>query len=171
MTSRAEQAGRALLAARMRVATAESCTGGGLASALTDTPGSSNWFERGYVTYSNEAKVQDLGVDHQVLARHGAVSAAVVEEMAIGALRASGADLAVAVSGVAGPDGGTPDKPVGLVYFAVLRRGGQAEVSQQHYPGDRAAVRRAAVDRALQLIAEAAPIGAGAHESGASGKI
>jgi len=106
-----------------------------------------------------------------VLARHGAVSAAVVEQMAIGALRASGADLALAVSGVAGPDGGAPGKPVGLVHFAVLRRGSPVEVSQQHFPGDRAAVRRAAVERALQLIAEAALIGAGAHESGARGKI
>ncbi|HMI36456.1 MAG TPA: nicotinamide-nucleotide amidohydrolase family protein [Steroidobacteraceae bacterium] len=171
MTRLAEQAGRALRAARLRVATAESCTGGSLATALTDVPGSSNWFERGYVTYSNEAKIQDLGVDHQVLAQHGAVSAAVVEQMAAGALRASGADLALAVSGVAGPDGGTPEKPVGLVYFALQRRGGQAQVSQGHFPGDRAAVRGAAVHRALQLITAAALVGPGAHESGSSGKI
>ena len=160
MTRLAEETGRALREARLRVATAESCTGGGVATALTDVPGSSNWFERGYVTYSNEAKVQDLGVDAQALARHGAVSAAVVEQMAAGALRASGADLALAVSGVAGPDGGTPDKPVGLVYFAVQRRGGPAEVSQGLYPGDRAAVRGAAVNRALELIAAAARAGA-----------
>lgn len=159
MTRLAEQAGRALLAARLRVSTAESCTGGGVASALTDVPGASNWFERGYVTYSNEAKVQDLGVDAQLLAAHGAVSAVVVEQMAAGALNASGADLALAVSGVAGPDGGTRDKPVGLVYFAVLRRGGRPEVSQGHFPGDRAAVRSAAVDKALQLISAAALAG------------
>ena len=159
MTRLAEQAGRALLAARLRVSTAESCTGGGVASALTDVPGASNWFERGYVTYSNEAKVQDLGVDAQLLAAHGAVSAVVVEQMAAGALKASGADLALAVSGVAGPDGGTRDKPVGLVYFAVLRRGGRPEVSQGHFPGDRAAVRSAAVDKALQLISAAALAG------------
>ena len=171
MTRLAEQAGRALQAARLRVATAESCTGGGVAAALTDVPGSSNWFERGYVTYSNEAKIQDLGVDVQALVRHGAVSAAVVEQMAAGALRASGADLALAVSGVAGPDGGTPEKPVGLVYFAVQRRGGEAAISQAHFPGDRAAVRSAAVNRALQLIAAAALAGAEVHESGTSGKI
>lgn len=159
MTRLAEQAGRALLAARLRVSTAESCTGGGVASALTDVPGASNWFERGYVTYSNEAKVQDLGVDAQLLAAHGAVSAVVVEQMAAGALKASGADLALAVSGVAGPDGGTREKPVGLVYFAVLRRGGRPEVSQGHFPGDRAAVRSAAVDKALQLISAAALAG------------
>jgi nicotinamide-nucleotide amidase len=171
MTRLAEQAGHALRAAQLRVATAESCTGGGIATALTDVPGSSNWFERGYVTYSNEAKVQDLGVDAQALVRHGAVSAAVVEQMAAGALRASGADLALAVSGIAGPDGGTPEKPVGLVYFAVQRRGGPAEISQEHFPGDRAAVRSAAVDRALQLIAAAALAGPGERESATSGKI
>jgi len=171
MTRLAEQAGRALQAAQLRVATAESCTGGGVAAALTDVPGSSNWFERGYVTYSNEAKVQDLGVDAEALVRHGAVSAAVVEQMAAGALRASGADLALAVSGVAGPDGGTPEKPVGLVYFAVQRRGGSAAISQAQFPGDRAAVRSAAVDRALQLIAAAALAGPGVHVSGSSGKI
>jgi nicotinamide-nucleotide amidase len=159
MTRLAEQAGRALLAARLRVVIAESCTGGNLAGALTEVPGSSNWFERGYVTYSNEAKVQDLGVDPQLLAEHGAVSAAVVEQMAVGALRASGADLALAVSGVAGPDGGTRDKPVGLVYFAVQRRGGRPEVSQGQFPGDRAAVRSAAVNKALQLISAAAQAG------------
>ena len=159
MTRLAEQVGRALLAARLRVATAESCTGGGVASALTDVPGSSNWFERGYVTYSNEAKVQDLGVDPRVLARYGAVSAEVVEQMAAGALRASGADLALALSGVAGPDGGTREKPVGLVYFAVQRRGGRFELTRGQFPGDRAAVRRAAVGKALQLITAAALAG------------
>ena len=156
MSTLAEQAGRALLGARLRVSTAESCTGGGVASALTDVPGSSNWFERGYVTYSNEAKVQDLGVDRQVLTQQGAVSAAAVEQMAAGALRASGADVALAVSGVAGPDGGTREKPVGLVYFAVLRRGGRAEVSQEQFAGDRGAVRAAAVNKALLLIIAAA---------------
>jgi len=155
----AEQAGRALLAARLRVATAESCTGGGVASALTDVPGSSNWFERGYVTYSNEAKVQDLGVDPRVLVRYGAVSAEAVEQMAAGALRASGADLALAVSGVAGPDGGTREKPVGLVYFAVQRRGGRLELTRGQFTGDRAAVRRGAIGKALQLITAAALAG------------
>jgi nicotinamide-nucleotide amidase len=152
----AEQVGRKLLAARWRVVTAESCTGGGVAAALTDVPGSSQWFERGYVTYSNLAKQQDLGVSAVTLEAQGAVSAAVVAEMAAGALRAAGADLAVAVSGVAGPDGGTPDKPVGLVWFALARRAGAGHSELQHFPGDRAAVRLAAVQRALELISAAA---------------
>ena len=153
----AEQVGRKLLAARWRVVTAESCTGGGVAAALTDVPGSSQWFERGYVTYSNLAKQQDLEVSAVTLEAQGAVSAAVVAEMAAGALRASGADLAVAVSGVAGPDGGTPDKPVGLVWFALARPAvGAVHTESQQFPGDRAAVRLAAVQRALELISAAA---------------
>lgn len=153
----AEQAGRRLLAARWRVVTAESCTGGGVASALTDVPGSSQWFERGYVTYSNLAKQQDLGVSGVTLEAQGAVSAAVVAEMAAGALRASGAELAVAVSGVAGPEGGTLDKPVGLVWFALARPAvGATHSEARQFPGDRAAVRLAAVARALELIIAAA---------------
>ncbi len=152
----AVQAGQALLSAGLKVVTAESCTGGGVAAALTDVPGSSQWFERGYVTYSNDAKLQDLHVEPAALARHGAVSAEIVGQMAAGALRASGADVAVAVSGVAGPDGGTADKPVGLVFLAVLRRGGAVRVLREQFPGDRAAVRRAAVAAALRLIVQAA---------------
>jgi len=153
----AARAGQALLAARLMLVTAESCTGGGVAAAITDVPGSSQWFERGYVTYSNAAKIADLGVEPALLERHGAVSAAVVEAMAAGALRATGADVAVAISGIAGPDGGTADKPVGLVFLAVQRRGGAARVLRELFPGDRAAVRRAAVAAALRLIAQAAP--------------
>ncbi|MDE2221114.1 MAG: CinA family protein, partial [Gammaproteobacteria bacterium] len=119
-------------------------------------PGSSQWFECGYVTYSNAAKLQDLGVEAGTLERLGAVSAAVVEQMAAGALRASGADVAVAISGIAGPDGGTGDKPVGLVYLAALRRGGGVHVVREQFPGDRAAVRHAAVAAALRLIVLAA---------------
>jgi nicotinamide-nucleotide amidase len=152
----AAQAGRALLESGLKCVTAESCTGGGVAAALTDIPGSSQWFERGFVTYSNDAKVQDLGVDRGALERHGAVSAAVVEQMVSGALRRSSADVAVAVSGVAGPDGGTLEKPVGLVYLAVRRRGGAARVLRELLPGDRAAVRSAAVGVALRLLADAA---------------
>jgi nicotinamide-nucleotide amidase len=152
----ATQAGTALLAAGLRAVTAESCTGGGVATALTDVPGSSQWFERGYVTYSNAAKMQDLGVESGVLERHGAVSAAVVEQMVSGALRASGADVAVAVSGIAGPDGGTLEKPVGLVYLAIGRRGGAARTFRELFPGDRAEVRHAAVAAALRLLAQAA---------------
>lgn len=152
----ATRAGAVLLAAGLRAVTAESCTGGGVATALTDVPGSSQWFERGYVTYSNAAKMQDLGVESGVLERHGAVSAAVVEQMVSGALRASGADVAVAVSGIAGPDGGTLEKPVGLVYLAVGRRGGTVRSLRELFPGDRAEVRRASVGAALRLLAEAA---------------
>ena len=144
--------GRGLLGKHWRVATAESCTGGGVAAALTDIPGSSQWFERGYVSYSNLAKQQDLGVSPAILDAHGAVSGEVVLAMAAGALAASGADLAVAVSGVAGPDGGTATKPVGLVWFALARRMGPALSEMRQFPGDRAAVRLAAVHRALELI-------------------
>jgi nicotinamide-nucleotide amidase len=167
----AEEVGHALLAARLRVTTAESCTGGGLASALTDVPGSSSWFDRGYVTYSNEAKQHDLGVDPGALSRHGAVSAVVVSQMAAGALLASGADLALAISGVAGPDGGTSEKPVGRVYFALLRRGGRPEVSEENFPGDRAAVRRAAVVRALELLAAAAQAGLASRSNPAAPRV
>ena len=151
----AAEVGRALLAAGLRVVTAESCTGGGVAAALTDVPGSSQWFERGYITYSNLAKMQDLGVEAAVLERHGAVSEAVVGQMAIGALGVSGADFAVAVSGVAGPLGGTADKPVGLVWFAVARRGAAPQAASAQFPGDRAAVRSEAVAMALRLLAGA----------------
>jgi nicotinamide-nucleotide amidase len=152
----AAQAGQALLRAGLRVVTAESCTGGGVAAALTDVPGSSQWFDRGYVTYSNAAKHQDLGVDVAMLEQHGAVSAPVVEQMAIGALRVSGADVALAITGIAGPEGGSPEKPVGLVWFAVVRRGGKVRVSREQYAGDRAAVRSAAVATALRLLAATA---------------
>jgi nicotinamide-nucleotide amidase len=152
----AEQAGQALLAAGLRAVTAESCTGGGVAAALTDVPGSSQWFERGYVTYSNAAKRQDLGVDAQLLEHFGAVSGPVVEQMAAGAIAASGADVAVAISGIAGPDGGSAEKPVGLVWLAVMRRGGAARAMRRQYPGNRAEVRSAAVAEALRLIAESA---------------
>ena len=152
----AAQAGRALLSAGLKVVTAESCTGGGVATALTDVAGSSQWFERGYVTYSNAAKTQDLGVEPALIERHGAVSVAVVEQMAAGALRASGAHVAVAVSGIAGPDGGTVDKPVGLVFLGVVRRNGAVHVLREQFPGDRASIRRASVAAALRLIIQAA---------------
>jgi nicotinamide-nucleotide amidase len=113
---------RRALAAKLRLVTAESCTGGWIAKVFTDLADSSHWFERGYVTYSNEAKLQNLGVSKETLVAHGAVSEAVVREMALGALRATGADVAVAVSGIAGPSGGTPEKPVGTVWFAVAHR-------------------------------------------------
>ena len=115
--------GRALAVRKWTLATAESCTGGLVAGAITDIAGSSGWFDRGFVTYSNEAKVDLLGVRPETLARFGAVSEATVREMAAGALGRSRADIAVAVTGVAGPAGGTPEKPVGLVWFAWAVRG------------------------------------------------
>jgi nicotinamide-nucleotide amidase len=159
MSSQAElhrlavRAGRHLLKRGRRLATAESCTGGWIAKAITDVPGSSQWFEAAYVTYSNAAKRRTLGVKTRTLARHGAVSEAVVREMARGAVRASGAQVAVAVSGVAGPDGGTPEKPVGLVWLCWARRRGRAtqlETRRVRLPGNRAAVRSKTVALALQ---------------------
>jgi nicotinamide-nucleotide amidase len=111
------------LGKKYRIVTAESCTGGWIAKVFTDAAGSSRWFECGYVTYSNAAKVRDLGVTSRTLDQHGAVSEPTVREMAAGALRASGADVSIAVSGIAGPDGGTAEKPVGTVWFCVgIRR-------------------------------------------------
>jgi nicotinamide-nucleotide amidase len=158
----ARSVGGPLRTAGWRLATAESCTAGWLAKAITDVPGSSDWFDCGYVTYSNEAKQRDLGVPAAVLATHGAVSEAVVRAMAEGALRRAGVDVAVATSGIAGPDGGMPGKPVGTVWFArAVRRGAGIDTvaSLQHFPGDREAVRRASVHYALQLIADLASRG------------
>jgi nicotinamide-nucleotide amidase len=184
---------------KYRIVTAESCTGGWIAKAFTDAAGSSRWFECGYVTYSNAAKVRDLGVASRTLDEHGAVSEPTVREMAVGALRVSGADVAIAVSGIAGPDGGSAEKPVGTVWFCVARRRGGADASSgavgsgayagggargvgfgeaavdggtggpggpnfaggsgvdlitegELFAGDREAVRRASVKRALELV-------------------
>jgi nicotinamide-nucleotide amidase len=148
----AERAGAVLFARQHRVAVAESCTGGWLAKCLTDIPGSSQWFECGYVTYSNAAKEQALGVAASVIESFGAVSRPTVEQMATGALHYSGAALAVAITGVAGPDGGTPTRPVGLVWFARAQRAGALTALEERFSGDREAVRRAAVATALRLI-------------------
>jgi nicotinamide-nucleotide amidase len=148
---------RALLAKGKRVATAESCTGGWIAKALTDVPGSSGCFGYGVVSYSNDAKEALLGVSDAILRRDGAVSEATVRAMARGVLRLSGADLAVAVSGVAGPDGGTPEKPVGTVWFGFARRRGDEvddDARHAHFDGDRAAVRARSVVEALQGLCE-----------------
>jgi len=142
--------------ARLRLATAESCTGGMIAAALTDIAGSSAVVERGFVTYSNEAKRELLGVPAALLERHGAVSAEVAAAMAEGALAHAPVDLAVAVTGIAGPGGATPGKPVGLVYLGLMRRGSPARVERQLFSGDRAAIRDAATARALNLLLEAA---------------
>jgi nicotinamide-nucleotide amidase len=141
--------GRALEARGWKVATAESCTGGGIACAITDIAGSSGWFDRGWITYSNDAKIELLGVRAETLATHGAVSEATAREMAAGALAQGGADLAVAVTGVAGPSGGTPQKPVGMVCLTWARRGGAIDTVTSRFPGDRAAVREATVVAAL----------------------
>jgi len=133
-----------------RVAAAESCTGGLVAGAITDIAGSSAWFERGFVTYSNAAKTEMLGVRAETLAAHGAVSEPTAREMVAGALERSSAHLAVAVTGIAGPSGGTLQKPVGLVCLAWGRRGGVVRSVTERFSGDRAAVREASVVTALE---------------------
>ncbi len=134
------------------VTCAESCTGGWVAKALTDIAGSSAYFDRGFVTYSNAAKHDLLGVDETTLANYGAVSEAVVREMALGALRAANADHAVAISGIAGPDGGSADKPVGTVWFAFATREGRVVAHKQLFSGDRDTVRLQAAVFALQTL-------------------
>jgi nicotinamide-nucleotide amidase len=134
------------------MATAESCTGGMIAAACTDLAGSSAWFDRGFVTYSNQAKVDMLGVDEHLIAAHGAVSEAVARAMAEGAVRHSSADVAVAVTGIAGPSGGTPDKPVGTVWLAWASRHSSTQTLLCHVDGDRDAVRRRTCAQALQGI-------------------
>jgi nicotinamide-nucleotide amidase len=143
----------ALLRARgARVATAESCTGGLVAAACTSLAGSSDWFERGFVTYSNEAKREMLGVPAALIAAHGAVSAAVAAAMAEGALSCSRANFAVSVTGIAGPGGGSAAKPVGTVWIGVAARGEKAAATLLQASGDRAAIRAASVTRALELL-------------------
>ncbi|HYD99943.1 MAG TPA: CinA family protein [Alphaproteobacteria bacterium] len=155
----AEPAARVLEDCRARgltVATAESCTGGLVAASLTEIAGSSDVFDRGFATYSNAAKQDMLGVPAALLARHGAVSAEVAAAMAAGALAQSRADLAVAITGIAGPGGGTAEKPVGLVHFAAAVRGGTVRTEKHVFAGNRAAVRVQAAERALHMLLEAA---------------
>lgn len=147
-----------LLAARKTLATAESCTGGMIAKCITDLPGSSAWFDRGWVTYSDRAKRQEIGVASGLLKRHGAVSEPVARAMARGALQSGRTDLSVAVTGIAGPDGGTDDKPVGTVWIAWAWRqpGGVKVVSRRFvFSGTRDAVRRQTVAAALKGLLEA----------------
>jgi nicotinamide-nucleotide amidase len=141
-------------AAGLRIATAESCTGGLIAATLTAIAGSSDVVERGFVTYANAAKVELLDVPADLIAAQGAVSEAVARSMAEGALRHSPADLAVSVTGIAGPDGGSADKPVGLVWFGVARRGRPARTLSRVFPGDRSEVRRATVATAIRALAD-----------------
>ncbi len=149
----AARVGRHLTNTHRGVATAESCTGGWIAKTLTDIAGSSSWFVEGFVTYSNESKVRRLGVPRHMLGKNGAVSEITVRAMAAGALRRSRAQVAVAVTGIAGPGGAVPGKPVGTVWLGwATRRGGAVRVATElrHFRGDREAVRRKAVRAALE---------------------
>ena len=148
--TRVLDAGRAR---RLKIATAESCTGGLVAGALTDIAGSSDVVERGFVTYSNEAKMEMLGIEEATLIAHGAVSRQTTEAMAVGAIRRSIADLAVAITGIAGPGGGTAEKPVGLVHFGAAARDGRHQYHERRF-GDigRAEVRRRSVLVALEML-------------------
>jgi nicotinamide-nucleotide amidase len=151
----AAELGRGLVDNSMMLATAESCTAGGIGYAVTIQPGSSAWFDRGFITYSNESKLQQLGVSPAYLRDFGAVSEPVARQMAIGALTHSAAQIAVAVTGIAGPDGGTPEKPVGTVCFGwAIRRDPAAapwvQTATRHFEGSRAAVRTQAIVAALE---------------------
>lgn len=154
----AARLGEAMLQKGLTIAAAESCTGGYVCKLITDVPGSSRWFDSGYVTYSNEAKQRQLGVALATLTGHGAVSEQTVIEMAVGALVVSGVDRAIAISGVAGPDGGTEFHPVGEVWFgrSVRLPNGQfgAQATRRRFTGDREAVRRHSAAQALQMLLE-----------------
>lgn len=151
-----ERLGALLLAKKQILATAESCTGGWVAQVVTHTAGSSAWFDRGFVTYSNEAKIAMLGVRPETLARFGAVSIETASEMAAGALLNSGASIALSITGIAGPTGGSPDKPVGTVCFGGCLRGQSPVTESRRFQGDREAVRRQAVIHALTGLIETA---------------
>ena len=151
LTELAARIGEGMRAGGAWLATAESCTGGGIAEAITRVAGSSTWFDRGWVTYSNAAKTEDLGVDAALIAAHGAVSEPVVRAMAEGARQRAGTDWALAVTGVAGPGGGTVAKPVGTVWLAWAGPGGIV-TECHHFDGDRDTIRRATVETSLQRL-------------------
>lgn len=153
----AQEVGAALKSRALMLATAESCTGGWIGAAITAVPGSSDWYERGFITYSYVSKREMLGVKAKTLQKFGAVSEQTVTEMAAGALAASYAHVAVAISGTAGPGGGTPEKPVGTVCLAWALRGGEPVAETRHFAGDREAVRRQAVERVLERALELLP--------------
>jgi nicotinamide-nucleotide amidase len=148
----AERLGQSLKANGHKIATAESCTGGWIAQVITDVPGSSAWFDRGFVTYSNNAKVQMLGVNPQTLAEHGAVSAEVAQQMAVGALANSEADWTIAVTGIAGPDGGSKEKPVGTVYIAWQNKNGFSKLERLQLSGNRHHIREQTVIKAIEGV-------------------
>jgi nicotinamide-nucleotide amidase len=154
LESLARRVGARLKARRLKLATAESCTGGWIAQAVTSIAGSSDWFDRGFVTYSNEAKREVLGVRTRTLSRHGAVSEETAKEMAAGALARSRAQVAVAVTGIAGPSGGTREKPVGMVCFAWARKRRTPASVVRRFPGNREGIRRRSVAFALQGLLE-----------------
>ena len=149
-----DQLAAALLARKQTLATAESCTGGLVGAALTGLPGSSAWYLGGVVAYANELKIRLLGVPAEILAAHGAVSLETARAMAAGACAATGADYAIAITGIAGPAGGTPEKPVGLVFVAVAAPHGTATF-KHHFSGSRADVRHAAAEAALRHLLDA----------------
>lgn len=149
LTDLAERIGQALQAKRRLLAVAESCTGGGVSQAVTEIPGSSGWFDCGFVTYSNDAKTELLGIPAALIAQHGAVSEEIAAEMARGACGASNADVAVSTTGIAGPSGAVPGKPVGTVCFG-WAVDGRVETERRIFSGDRRAVREQAVAHALQ---------------------
>lgn len=153
----AEEVGNALRQRAMMLVTAESCTGGWVGEAVTAVPGSSGWYDRGFVTYTNEAKQEMLGVAAATLATYGAVSEQTVREMASGALHNSRAQAALAISGIAGPGGGTADKPVGTVCIAWVLANGVVASERLEFAGDRREVRQQAVERALQGLLECLP--------------
>jgi nicotinamide-nucleotide amidase len=140
----------------LRLVTAESCTGGLVAAALTAIAGSSDVVERGFVTYSNEAKIEMLAVPSDTIVAHGAVSAQTAAAMARGAVRRAAADVAVSITGIVGPGGGTSQKPVGLVYLGMARRDGACRVEHRVFPGDRGEIRQAALVEALQMLEDEA---------------
>ena len=150
----AEDVGAALKARSLLLVTAESCTGGWVGQAVTMVPGSSEWYERGFITYTDVSKREMLGVKAHTLDKSGAVSEQAVKEMAVGALERSRAQVAVAVSGIAGPSGGTPAKPVGTVCVAWAMKRGEPRAETLHFAGDREAVRRQSVERALAGLLE-----------------
>lgn len=152
MSDLVETLSQLLLDKGLKLVTAESCTGGLIASSMTRRAGSSDVFERGFVTYSNEAKMEELGVHSDTLEAHGAVSAQVAEEMAAGALKHSRADIAVSVTGVAGPGGGSDEKPVGLVFFGFAGPNSEVTSLEVHFTGDRHEIQNQAVDKALEEL-------------------
>lgn len=152
MHSLAEELSLLLTQKNMRLVTAESCTGGMIAAAMTDRSGSSAVFERGYVTYSNEAKIEELGVKSETIETHGAVSEQTAAEMAEGALKHSHADIALSVTGIAGPNGGTPEKPVGLVYIGIALQNKTPHVVKNNFDGDRTTIRQATVEKSLEML-------------------